>query len=102
VVPGSMTGFDFKAARDRQRGWASHYRFLKQTGQLTIEWEYEIRSIFEGIEREIAEAHATAAGKMKMTVRGDGHPIVHTGNVLTPIIPAWTAVDKENAQWTES
>lgn len=89
---GSVVPFDFKSARERQAGWRSHYRLLKQMGKLTPELEFEIMAFIDEIEREIAEAHATAAGRMRMTaVTGSGHPIVHIGNVLNPIIPAWAA-----------
>jgi hypothetical protein len=53
---------------------------------------WEISALVDELELEITEAHKGINGKM--TVGKDGHPIVHIGNIITPMVPQWQPGDK--------
>ncbi|TRY23650.1 hypothetical protein FOI68_20490 [Brevibacillus sp. LEMMJ03] len=91
-----MKGYDFKAARRRIEELKLIYRQMKRWYEDDDTWSWWIMAQIEEIEREIEEAHQAQKGRM--AVGQDGHPINAFGNVLTPIIPAWSRGSKEDLQ----
>lgn len=87
-----MPGYNFKAAQQRIDELKLIYRQMKPQHEEDGTWDWWIMAQIEEIEREMEEAK-----KSKMTVGQDGHPAKNFQNVITPMVPQWTAAGKEDA-----
>lgn len=84
-----MNTYDFKAARDRRQQLVTMYRQSKRLDGDMAGWA--LVAMIEELDQEMAEAHTGQNGKMT-TVGSSGHPVMKFGNIITPIVPQWSAV----------
>jgi hypothetical protein len=89
---GEGMSYDFKAARDHQQYLIQLYRVGRKLCPDDTEWGWDLLAQIDEIEREIAEAHASA--NRKMTILADGHPVMHISNLIAPIVPQWAGEHK--------
>jgi hypothetical protein len=88
--------YDFKVARDRILFLTQLYRVGRKLCPDDDEWGWDIMAQIEDLEGEIAEAHALGQRKKMTTVVSSGHPVIHTENIINPIVQAWSQGSKED------
>ncbi len=86
----SRRAYDFKSARERVMQLKVMYIAAKRCNDDLTCWALVAQ--IDELEQEITEAHKGTNGRM--TVGKDGHPVIHLGNIITPIVPQWVSGDK--------